>query len=62
MVEPHYGLVMASDDLRAHEMLSYAWLQQNRPFETSSIANMKMGRQTKSRSRFNKRFSDYSIN
>jgi hypothetical protein len=39
-------------------MLAYAWLQWNRQFETSSIAHMTMGRLTKSRSRYNKRFSD----
>jgi uncharacterized protein (DUF362 family) len=56
--KPDYGLIMASDDLLAHEMLAYAWLQWNRQFETSSISNMMMGRLTKSRSGFNKRFSD----
>jgi uncharacterized protein (DUF362 family) len=55
---PDYGLVLASNDLLAHEMLAYAWLQWNRQFETSSIAHMTMGRPTKSRSRYNKRFSD----
>ena len=55
---PDYGLMMASEDLLAHEMLAYAWLQWNRHFETSSIAHMTMGRPTKSRSRYNKRFSD----
>ena len=56
--KPDYGLVMASNDLLAHEMLAYAWLQWNRQFETSSIAHMTMGRPTKSRSGYNKRFSD----
>jgi uncharacterized protein (DUF362 family) len=56
--KPDYGLVLASDDLLAHEMLAYAWLQWNRQFETSSMAHMTMGRPTKSRSRYNKRFSD----
>ena len=56
--KPDYGLVLASDDLLAHEMLAYAWLQWNRQFETSSIAHMTMGRPTKSRSGYNKRFSD----
>ena len=56
--KPDYGLVLASKDLLAHEMLAYAWLQWNRQFETSSIAHMTMGRPTKSRSRYNKRFSD----
>ena len=56
--KPDYGLVIASKDLLAHEMLAYAWLQWNRQFETSSIAHMTMGGPTKSRSRYNKRFSD----
>ncbi len=32
--EPDYGLVLASEDLLAHEMLSYAWLQWNREVAT----------------------------
>ena len=56
--KPDYGLVLASDDLLAHEMLAYAWLQWNRQLETSSIAHMTMGSHTKSRSRYNKQFSD----
>ena len=58
IAKPDYGLVLASEDLLAHEMLAYAWLQWNRQFETSSIARMTMGSHTKSRSRYNKRFSD----
>ena len=56
--KPDYGLVLASEDLLAHEILAYSWLQWNRQFETSSIAHMTMGSHTKSRSRYNKRFSD----
>jgi len=56
--KPDHGLVLASEDLLAHEMLAYAWLQWNRQFETSSITRMTMGRPTKSRSGYNKRFSD----
>jgi hypothetical protein len=56
--KPAYGLVIASEDLLAHEMLAYAWLQWNRQFETSSITRMTMGRPTKNRSGYNKRFSD----
>jgi len=56
--KPDHGLVLASEDLLAHEMLAYAWLQWNRQFETSSITHMTMGKPTKSRSRYNKRFSD----
>lgn len=57
-VEPDYGLALASENLLAHEMMAYAWLQWNRQFETSSIAHMTMGRLTKNRSRHNQRFSD----
>ena len=56
--KPDHGLVLASEDLLAHEMLAFAWLQWNRQFETSSITHMTMGKPTKSRSRYNKRFSD----
>ena len=56
--KPDHGLVLASEDLLAHEMLAYAWLQWNRQFETSSITRMTMGNPTKSRSGYNKRFSD----
>jgi uncharacterized protein (DUF362 family) len=56
--KPGFGLILASEDLLAHEMLAYAWLEWNRQFETSSIAHMTMGRLTKNRSRHNKRFSD----
>jgi len=58
IAKPDYGLVLASNDLLAHEMLAYAWLQWNRQFETSSFAHMTMGSHTKSRSRYNKLFSD----
>jgi hypothetical protein len=58
IAKPDYGLVLASDDLLAHEMLAYAWLQWNRKFETSSIAHMTMGSHTKRRSSYNKQFSD----
>jgi hypothetical protein len=49
--KPDYGLVLASDDLLAHEMLVYAWPLWNRQFETSSIVNMTMGGHSKIRSR-----------
>jgi uncharacterized protein (DUF362 family) len=58
IAKPDFGLVLASEDLLAHEMLSYAWLQWNRQFETSAIAHMTMGRPTRSRSGYNKRFTD----
>lgn len=58
VAKPEYGLLVASDDLLAHEMLAYAWLQWNRQFETSSISHMTMGRLTRNRSEYNKDFSD----
>jgi uncharacterized protein (DUF362 family) len=58
MTKPHHGLVLASEDLLAHEMLAYAWLQWNREFETSSFAHMTYGKLTKSRSRYNKQFTE----
>ncbi len=36
----------------------YAWFQWNRQFETSFIEHKTMGRLTKNRSRYNKKFSD----
>jgi uncharacterized protein (DUF362 family) len=56
--KPDYGLLLASDDLLAHEMLAYAWLQWNREFETSSFVHMTTGKLTKSRSRYNKQFTE----
>ena len=59
IAKPDYGLLIASDDLLAHEMMAYAWLQWNRQFETSSFSNMTMGGLTQKRSYHNKRFSDH---
>ncbi|MBI4321221.1 MAG: DUF362 domain-containing protein [Chloroflexi bacterium] len=46
ITEPDYGLLFASEDLLAHEMLSYAWLQWNRevatPAEALAAANRTM--------------------
>ena len=56
--KPDYGLVMASENLLAHEMLAYAWLQWNRQFETSSFAHMTYGKLTKRRSHHNKQFTE----
>jgi uncharacterized protein (DUF362 family) len=55
---PDYGLLVASENLLAHEMMAYAWLQWNRKFETSAFSHMTMGGLTKKRSYHNKRFSD----
>jgi len=50
---PDFGLLIASEDLLAHELLSYAWLQWNREFETPAFAHNTMGRITESRSLLN---------
>ena len=55
---PDYGLLIASDNMLAHEMIAFAWLQWNRQFETSSFSHMTMGGLTKKRSYHNKRFTD----
>ena len=55
---PDYGLLIASDNMLAHEMIAYAWLQWNRQFETSSFSHMTMGGFTKKRSYHNQRFTD----
>jgi uncharacterized protein (DUF362 family) len=54
--EPDYGLVFASEDLLAHELLAYAWLQWNREFETSSFSHATTGSITRWRSQLNKVF------
>ena len=54
--EPDYGLIMASEDLLANELLSYAWLQWNRQFNTSYFSKMTTGQITKLRSVINKVF------
>jgi uncharacterized protein (DUF362 family) len=51
---PDYGLIMASEDLLANEVLSYAWLQWNRKFNTSNLAKATTGQLTKFRSGINK--------
>ncbi|MEN8245566.1 MAG: DUF362 domain-containing protein [Thermodesulfobacteriota bacterium] len=56
--KPEYGLVIASENLLAHEMVAYAWLEWNRNFETSSFSHMTYGHLTKSRSRHNKQFTE----
>ncbi len=56
VTEPGQGLVIASTDLFAHEMLSYAWLLYNREFETGFFDSGITGRFTKRRSMINKGF------
>ena len=60
IAKPDYGLLIASDDLLAHEMISYAWLQWNREYETSSFSHMTMAGLTKKRSYHNQRFTDHT--
>ena len=43
VTEPEHGLIFASEDLLANELMSYAWLQWNREFETSSLAKLTKG-------------------
>lgn len=59
VTEPDQGLVMASTDLFAHEMLSYAWLLYNKEFETGFFDIGITGRLTKKRSVINKGFVWY---
>jgi uncharacterized protein (DUF362 family) len=54
--EPSYGLVFASDDLLAHELLAYAWLQWNRENETSFLSDITTGSLTRHRSLINRLF------
>lgn len=56
---PETGLVIASEDLFAHEILAYAWLLYNREFETGFFDVGITGRFTKIRSSINKGFVWY---
>ena len=56
MAEPEYGLVFASEDLLANEMLSYAWLMWNREFKTSYLAKATKGNVSRFGSFINKKF------
>ena len=53
IAEPDYGLVFASEDLLAHEILSYAWLKWNREFETPAWARDTIGQVTTARALIN---------
>jgi uncharacterized protein (DUF362 family) len=53
---PGTGLVIASEDLFAHEIMAYAWLLHNREFETGFFDVGITGRFTKIRSSINKGF------
>ncbi|MBT3311932.1 MAG: DUF362 domain-containing protein [Desulfobacterales bacterium] len=54
--EPDYGLIFATEDLLANELLSYAWLQWNREFNTSAFSLATIGNITRFRSLLNKFF------
>jgi len=56
--EPDQGLIFASEDLLANELLSYAWLQWNREFETSGFARLTKGNIDRFRSFINSKFID----
>jgi len=56
VAEPEYGLVFASEDLLASELLSYAWLLWNREFETSSFAKATKGNISRLGSFINRKF------
>ncbi len=56
VAEPDQGLVLASTDLFAHEMLSYAWLLYNREFETDFFDRGFTGGLHKRRSAINRGF------
>lgn len=57
---PDHGLLIASDDLFAHEILSYAWLQWNRKFNTPFYSHATTGGITKWRSSINRGFVWYT--
>ena len=54
--QPDYGLVLASEDLLAHELLSFGWLKWNRAFQTPEYSNGTVGRITRLRASLNKLF------
>ncbi|MBU2644759.1 DUF362 domain-containing protein [bacterium] len=55
VAEPEQGLIFASGDLLANELLSYAWLKWNREFNTSSLARFTKGNVHRFRSFFNRK-------
>ena len=56
VAEPEFGLVFASEDLLANEILSYAWLLWNRDFETSFFTKATKGNVSRFGSFINKKF------
>ncbi len=59
VTHPDVGLVMASDNLFAHEVMAYAWLLHNREFETDFWDLGVTGKLTRIRSVINKGFVWY---
>jgi uncharacterized protein (DUF362 family) len=58
ITQPEYGLVFASEDLLAAELVAYAWLLWNRQFETSGFARLTKGNLNRFRSFINRKFID----
>jgi len=56
VTHPEYGLLIASNDLLAHELLSYAWLNWNRQFETPAYSRATTGSLTRWRAQINQLF------
>ena len=56
VAHPEHGLVFASEDLLANELLSYAWLLWNREFETSFLGGAVKGNLSRLGSFANKKF------
>ena len=56
IVTPDYGLLFASTDLLAHDVLSYAWVKWAREFMTSADYHATDGKLTKNRAARNKGF------
>lgn len=58
VTEPDQGLIFASEDLLANELMSYAWLLWNREHETSALAKLTRGNIQRFRSFINKKLID----
>ncbi len=56
VVTPEYGLILASTDLLAHDLLAYSWLKWNREYMTSAENHLKEGVVTRARAERNKGF------
>lgn len=56
ITEPDHGLIFASTDLLAHELLSLAWLRWNRENETPAFTRNTMGQITRNRAEINRSF------